>query len=302
MKLRECKAVLVRHATKQTKRGVMHFTGRLFNVGYDIATTVKVPVPVYVHDSIRFILLFSSTRRAAQPPFIPSSLRLDGGSSLLVLLEEPGDAPVDAVLQGPGGVVAQDRLGLCDVVVARHGGHDGALAGEGGGLLEDAEDDLAGEAHGGAEAAGEGPDALGALVVAGGAPDGAGEVPEVAGGVVCDEEDLAVDALVVEGRGGGAGGEEQGAGGEEVGVGDVADVGEVEDVGVVAELDVGLAGAVGAQEAGEGLGVAFAEDAGGAEGRGDEVGGGLAVGLDDELLGGGLCKRGRMAMSAIELR
>ncbi len=126
--------------------------------------------------------------------------------------------------------------------------------------------------------------------MAGGAPDGAGEVPEVAGGVVCDEEDLAVDALVVEGRGGGAGGEEQGAGGEEVGVGDVADVGEVEDVGVVAELDVGLAGAVGAQEAGEGLGVAFAEDAGGAEGRGDEVGGGLAVGLDDELLGGGLCR------------
>ena len=56
----------------------------------------------------------------------------------------------------------------------------------------------------------------------------------------------------------------------------------------------------GCLETGEGLGVAFAEDAGGAEGRGDEVGGGLAVGLDDELLGGGLCKRGRMSMSAIE--
>lgn len=51
-------------------------------------------------------------------------------------------------------------------------------------------------------------------------------------------------------------------------MGDVADVGEVEDVGVVAELDVRLVVVVGAEEAGEGLDVALAEDARGAEGGG----------------------------------
>lgn len=213
-------------------------------------------------------------------------LRLDGAH--LLLLQEPADAAGDALLQGPQRLVAQDALGLGDVVVARHGGHDGAVAGKRGGLADDAEEDLAAEAQGGAEAAGEGPDALGAGVVAGGAPDGAGKVPEVAGLVVCDEEGLAVDLFVVEGRDGGGGGGEEGVGGEEVGVGDVADVGEVEEVEVVAELDVGLAGAEGAQQAGEDLDVALAEDAGGADGGGEEVGGGLAVGVEDELLGGGL--------------
>lgn len=71
-------------------------------------------------------------------------------------------------------------------------------------------------------------------------------------------------------------------------MGDVADVGEVEDVGVVAELDVRLVVVVGAQEAGERLDVALAEDARGAEGGGEELGGFLAVGFDDELFGGGL--------------
>lgn len=85
------------------------------------------------------------------------------------------------------------------------------------------------------------------------------------------------------GRGG-----EQETGGEEVGVGDVADVGEVEDVCVVAELDVGLVVVVGPEEAGEGLDVALAEDASGADGGGQEVGALLTVGLDDELFGSGL--------------
>lgn len=79
-------------------------------------------------------------------------------------------------------------------------------------------------------------------------------------------------------------------GGEEMGVGDVADVGEVEDVCVVAELDVGLAVLVGSEEAGEGLDVALAEDACGADGGGEELGGLLAVGLDDEFFGSSLVR------------
>lgn len=71
-------------------------------------------------------------------------------------------------------------------------------------------------------------------------------------------------------------------------MGDVADVGEVEDVGVVAELDVRLVVVVGAEEAGQRLDVALAEDARGAEGGGEQLGGLLAVGFDDELFGGGL--------------
>lgn len=67
-----------------------------------------------------------------------------------------------------------------------------------------------------------------------------------------------------EGRVGGGGEEELAC--QEVGVGNVTDVGEVEEVLVVADLDVGLAAAVGAEEAGEELGVTFAKDAGGADG------------------------------------
>lgn len=132
------------------------------------------------------------------------SLSLDG-SLLLFLLEEPVDAPSDALLQSVQGLVAQNSLGLGDVVVAGHGAIDYALAGEGRGAAEDVRKDLAEVAKGDAERAVEGPDLLGALVAAGGAPDGAGKVPEVDGGVVCNEEGLAVHALVVEGRGGGGG-------------------------------------------------------------------------------------------------
>ena len=64
---------------------------------------------------------------------------------------------------------------------------------------------------------------------------------------------------------------------------DVADVGEVEDVEVVADLDLVLAVVVGADEAREGLAVAFAEDARGADGAGQELGAFLAVGGDDSL-------------------
>jgi hypothetical protein len=71
-------------------------------------------------------------------------------------------------------------------------------------------------------------------------------------------------------------------------VGDIADVGEVEDVCVVAELDVGLAVLVGSEEAGQALDVALAEDACGADGGGEKLGGLLAIGLDDEFFGSSL--------------
>jgi hypothetical protein len=57
---------------------------------------------------------------------------------------------------------------------------------------------------------------------------------------------------------------------EEVRVCDVADVGEVEEVLVGAELEIGLGGQGNFGHAGEGLGVAFAEDACGADGAGEE--------------------------------
>lgn len=72
-------------------------------------------------------------------------------------------------------------------------------------------------------------------------------------------------------------------------MGDVADVGEVEEVLVVADLDVGLAATVGAEQSREQLGVALAEDARGANGTSEELGGLFAVGLEDELFSSGLC-------------
>lgn len=217
---------------------------------------------------------------------IPCSLGL---FLFLFVVEEPLDAAVDALLQGPLGLVAENHLGLCDVVVPRHGGQDGALLGKGRLLLDNRVEDFARHAEEQRCVARNLPDAGGAGLVAGGAPHGARKVPKVDGLVVCDEEDLAVDALVVEGRRGGGGGGEQQARGQEVRVGDVADVGKVKDVVVVAELHLALAGAVGVEQAGEGLDVALAKDAGGADRRGEQGGRGLgAVGLCDELLGGGL--------------
>lgn len=72
-------------------------------------------------------------------------------------------------------------------------------------------------------------------------------------------------------------------------MGDVADVGEVEEVLVVADLDVGLAATVGAEQSREQLGVTLAEDARGANGASEELGGFFAVGLEDELFSSSLC-------------
>lgn len=68
----------------------------------------------------------------------------------------------------------------------------------------------------------------------------------------------------------------------------VAHVGEVEKVGVLAELVLGLPVGEGAQQAGHDLHVALAEDAGGADGGGEEVRGGRVVVVrQDEGLGHG---------------
>lgn len=128
----------------------------------------------------------------------------------------------------------------------------------------------------------------GAGAIASGGPDSTGKVPEVDGVVVGDEKGLAVDLLVVKGGGGGGGGGKEEAGGQEVSVGDVANVCEVEEVEVVADLDLVLAVVVGGEEAGEGLAVALAEDAGGADGACQELGGLGTVGLEDGFFGGGL--------------
>lgn len=192
-------------------------------------------------------------------------LRLDSGSVRL-LLQEPGHAALHALLQRPQRLVPEHPLGLGDVEVARLAGDGDLCLGEGGRALQHGAEDLAQHAEHAADLLAQRPDALVARLVPRGGEDGARKVPEVDGGVVGDEEDLAVDALVVERDGGrGSGGEEQ-ARGEEVGVGDVADVGEVEEIGVVADLDLVLSGLVGVVEAGEGLDVALAEDGRGADG------------------------------------
>lgn len=122
----------------------------------------------------------------------------------------------------------------------------------------------------------------------GSVPDDAAEVPEVGGAVVGDEEDLAVDLLVVEGLGGGGVGEQQGAGGEEVRVGNVLHVREVEQVVIVAQLHARLAREVGVDDVVQGHGVSLAHDAGGADRGGQEPGVVSPVGFDDYLLGSGL--------------
>lgn len=124
--------------------------------------------------------------------------------------------------------------------------------------------------------------------MAGSVPDGAGEVPEVDGLVVCDEEGLTIDALVVEGDSGGGGSGEKELGGEEVGVGNVANIGEVKEVLVVADLDVVLAALVDVEDAGEGLDVTLTKDAGGADGASEELGVILAIRLEYELFGSSL--------------
>lgn len=131
------------------------------------------------------------------------------------------------------------------------------------------------------------------LVRAGGLEHAARKVPKVDGLIVGDEEDLAVDPLVVQRRRGQLDRLEQRRGREQVRVRHVADVGEVEQVLVVAELEARLARLVDVVHGWDGLHVAFAEDAGRAE-RGCEerwVRGGAVGGEDEELCFGLLVVR-----------
>jgi hypothetical protein len=200
------------------------------------------------------------------------------------LFKEPVHAAIDAFLQSPERLVAQGPLSLIDVVVASHAAHDDGLASESRCLAKNAGNHLADIAEGNTELAVEVPVRLGSLVVAGGVPNGAGKIPEVNRGVVCDEEGLAVDALVIEGNGGRSGGGEEELGSEEMGVGDIADIGEVEEVLIGANLDCVLATLVGVEDACEGLDVTLTKDAGWANGGCKELGIVLAVGLENDFL------------------
>lgn len=216
------------------------------------------------------------------------SLRLNSHSTRLLLLNKPRNTPIHTLLQRPQRLIPQHPLRLGNVVVPGHAAHNDSLARKRRLLVDDVEEDLTAEAQHKTQLPSQRPVPLCTLLVTGRSPYSAGKVPEVHRLVVGDEEGFAVDALVVEWLGGCAGGGEEEVGCEKVPVGDVADVGEVEDVGVVADLDVGFAVAVGAQEAGQGLHVAFAEDACWADGGCEELVGVLAVGFEDEVFGGGL--------------
>lgn len=191
---------------------------------------------------------------------------------LLLLLQCPGYGTLDTHVQANQGLVAEPSPSLGDVVVAGHAAVSDALAVKGGGLADEVEVDLAEEAEHEARLARHDPGAAGALVAAGGVPDGARKVPEVDGLAVGHEEGLAVDALVVKGLRLGGGRHEEGARRQQVGVRHVLDVGEVEQVVVLADLDVVLALLVDVHHVVDGLHVAFAEDARGADRGRQEVG------------------------------
>lgn len=156
------------------------------------------------------------------------------------MLHSPLHSPLDTIAQADQRLVAEAPLRLGDVVVPRHGAVHDPLAVEGRRLPQDPEGDLAQEPQEQARVPAQDPDLVGGPLRAGLAPDGAHEVPEVDGAAVGDEEGLAVDLLVVEGRGGRGVGHEQGAGREEVRVRYVLDVREVEQVRVRADLHLVL--------------------------------------------------------------
>ncbi len=216
----------------------------------------------------------------------------------LLLLLPPPHRPLDPFVQPPHGGVPQHALRLARIEIPRHAAilhhtpsHTRLLRPR----REHPHDPLQQARDRQPERLIDGPDPRGARPgngIPGRGPHGAGEVPEIDRLRVGDEEGLPVGALVVQrhrARGAEfAGCGQQGDGGEDVGVGGVADVGEVEEVGVGAELEGGLALGEGFHHAGDELEVAFAEDAGGADGGGEEVRGGrVAVVGQDEGFGEG---------------
>ena len=167
-------------------------------------------------------------------------------------------------------------------------------------LTDDPEEHLAQKAQHDTDVPRQNPHVLSAVRATGSVPHGPAKVPKVHGRVVGDDEGLAVDALVVEGRDLQLGSLQKGDGGQQVAVRHVLDVGEVKEVVVVADLNRGLAVLVELDEVVQRHGVAFAHDARGTDGAGEQVGGGGgAVGLEDELFSGGLEKCGRLVSGEV---
>lgn len=116
------------------------------------------------------------------------------------------------------------------------------------------------------------------------------EIPKVDRTIIGNDKRLAVDFFVVERGGGGVVGGEQGARREEVCVGYVLYVGEVKEVVVIAHLVPVAALAVDVDDVEAGLDVAFAYDAGWADGGCEELGVVDAIGVEDDLFGGSLAR------------
>ena len=214
--------------------------------------------------------------------------------SLLLVLQGPLDGAPDALGEADEGLVAEAALGLGDVVVAGHAAVDDALAVEGRGLADEGEEELAEEAEGDAEVAAEHPLGAGGAAAAGRVPDGAHHVPEVDGGVVGDEEGLAVDALVVErDRGRRRVRRQQRPRRQQVRVRHVLHVREVEQVRVRPYLHPVFALPVDLHRVVHQLHVALAEDPRGPDRRRQEAVRFRAVRGEDELLGFGLWGGGK---------
>lgn len=103
-------------------------------------------------------------------------------------------------------------------------------------------------------------------------PNGPCEIPEIHRRAIRYEEHLAIHLFVVQWHSLRAARCEQSVGGEQVRVRHVADIGEVEEVRVLTELEARLVGVVDVQDGRENLHIAFAKDAGGADGGCEELG------------------------------
>lgn len=129
---------------------------------------------------------------------------------------------------------------------------------------------------------------LQAVGASGCVPDEPTKVPKVDGAVVCDDEHLAVDFFVLKRLRLGVVGEQECTRREQVCVCHVLDVGEVEHVVVVADLIPAPSLQIDFDDVVLRLHVAFADDPGGADCGGEEVGVVGAVGVDDDFFGRGL--------------
>lgn len=72
-------------------------------------------------------------------------------------------------------------------------------------------------------------------------------------------------------------------------MGDVYDVGEVKEVGVVTKLETSAVRVMHIEDRGQDLHVAFAKDAGGADGAGQECGGAVGSNYEGFRFGLGVC-------------